>query len=732
MEGTQNSPQASNQMLVDLRAIFDVGGLKSQDVYSSMGASPISTKTDISNGLMQPSNLNPSFEPAVKDTIVSNAAEPLAASSSPVSDSGSSDSLIGKLSDNFPQSRAASIGSDSTVPDSGQTYNTTLENPINFPDGFMKSILDYGAKPDDGIDDTAAIQRALDDGRRDANGNPLFSVPDQYNGLPKALYLPAGTYDVSDTIDWVGCNVTLQGQGSGKTVIRLKDNAAGFSDPAAPKAVIQTQDGNMAFRQNIWNLSVNTGKNNSAAIGIDYVSNNVGSMKDVTIKSEDGKGFVGLGMDRNWPGPCLIKDVQIDGFDYGIRVNSTEYGPTFEKITLNNQRVAAIHNVDGALTIRKLYSNNSVPVIKQNSWAGMVTLLDADLRGGAPNVSAIETEGQLYARNITTTGYQSAIKYKGVVVSGTTQTEYASNTYQLFDSAQKSLNLPIKETPEYHDNNMDNWARFDAGAYGDTSRLQSVLNSGKSTIYFPFDHLAYEGPVQREKNGVYFSYNETVVTVPASVKRIIGFSSVVNGHGEGKNGGGIKFVVEGDSSDPLIIEQFGYGVKVEQKSSRPVALKHGNYKYTSSPGAGDLFLEDVNIEPLYVQPNQNVWARQLNNEYDGGTKIVNNGGNIWILGLKTEHDGSVLETRNGGKSELLGGVINTAHKFSAQEKQQPAFISNDSSTSLVYRLINYDPDYTYDIQIEETRKGEKRQFLTNKSLLTGNKIPELVPLFTGY
>jgi hypothetical protein len=109
----------------------------------------------------------------------------------------------------------------------------------------MKSILDYGAKPDDGIDDTAAIQKALDDGRRDANGNPLFSVPDQYNGLPKALYLPAGTYDVSDTIDWVGCNVTLQGQGSGKTVIRLKDNAAGFSNPAAPKAVIQTQDGNM-------------------------------------------------------------------------------------------------------------------------------------------------------------------------------------------------------------------------------------------------------------------------------------------------------------------------------------------------------------------------------------------------------------------------------------------------------------------------------------------------------
>ncbi|KAB8320263.1 hypothetical protein SD81_001145 [Tolypothrix campylonemoides VB511288] len=724
MEGTQSSPQASNQMLLDLRTVFDVGGLKSQDVYSSMGASPISTRTDISNGLMQPSNLNPSFEPAVKDTTVSSAAEPLAASSSPVSDSGSSDSLIGKLSDNFPQSRAASIGSDSTVPNSGQTYNTTLENPINFPDGFMKSILDYGAKPNDGIDDTAAIQKALDEARVDANGNALYA-PDQYNGRPKALYFQAGTYDVSDTLNWVGCNVTLQGQGSGKTVIRLKDNASGFSNPAAPKAVIQTPDGNMSFRQNIWNLSVDTGKNNSGAIGIDYISNNVGSMRDVTIKSGDGKGFAGLAMDRSWPGPCLIKNVQIDGFDYGIRVTPGEYGPTFENITLNNQRVAGINNHWGALAIRGLNSTNNVPVIKGTHWAGMITLLDANLQGGAPNVSAIETEGELYARNITTIGYQSAIKYKGTVVSGTTQTEYASNTSQLFDSPKKSLNLPIKETPEYHDNNMDNWARFDAGAYGDTSRLQSVLNSGKSTIYFPFDHSAYEGSVLRQMNGVYFSYNETVVTVPASVKRIIGFSSVVNGAGEGKNGGGIKFVVEGNSSDPLIIEQFGYGVKVEQKSSRPVVLKDGNYQYTSSPGAGDLFLEDVNIEPLYIQPNQNVWARQLNNEYYRDTKIINDGGNLWILGLKTETESTVIESRNGAKTELLGAVINPGRDFTAQEKLRPAFISKDSSTSLVYRSIAYDPSLDYDIQIEETRKGEKRQFLSSQ-------ISQQVPLFTGH
>jgi hypothetical protein len=82
---------------------------------------------------MQSSNLNPPFDPAVKDTTVSSATDPLPQSASVLYDSGSSDSLIGNLSDNsFPQSRAASIGSDSTVPDSGQTNNTTLENSIIF------------------------------------------------------------------------------------------------------------------------------------------------------------------------------------------------------------------------------------------------------------------------------------------------------------------------------------------------------------------------------------------------------------------------------------------------------------------------------------------------------------------------------------------------------------------------------------------------------------------------
>jgi hypothetical protein len=582
---------------------------------------------------------------------------------------------------------------------------------LTFPTGFMKSIADYGAIANDGIDDTAAIQKALDEDRRDVNGNSIYGAADQYTGRPKALAFEAGTYDVSDTLDWTGSNVTLQGKGDGVTIIRLRDNASGFNDAKAPKAVIETEYGNMSFDQYIRNLTVNTGKNNPGAIGIDYISNNTGTLSDVTIKSEDGQGFTGLAMERPYAGPSLVKNVRIEGFDYGIRTSYTEYGPTFEHITLKNQNVAGIHNLYAALSIRGLNSTNSVPVIQGSSDAGMVTLVDANLQGGAANVSAIQTQGEIYMRNVTTSGYQSAVQYRGNVVPGTTQTEYSSLTYQAFDdSAKQSLNLPIKETPEYYDNNMNNWGRFEAKNYGETHGLQELLNSGKSTIYFDFNK--------------YLSYNETVVKVPATVKHITGFSSIVNTDGNGKNGGGIKFVVEENSSDPLIIEDFSHGIKVEHNSPRTVAIKHGQYQYTSNANAGELFLEDVNIEPLTIQPKQNVWARQLNNEY-GGTKIVNDGGNLWILGLKTERAGTVIESINGANTELLGGVIQPAGKFSAEDKQKPAFVTKDSSASLSFRTHAYDPAYYYDTQVEETRNGEKRQKLTNQ-------MSYLVPLFTAY
>ncbi len=176
------------------------------------------------------------------------------------------------------------------APSARATATQAAEGPLSFPADFMKSIKDYGARGDGTTDDTAAIRRALDDGRVDSCGAPLYPSPDDYNGRPKALFFPTGVDLVSDTVSWVGCCLTIQGQGQGATIIRLRDRAAGFGDQAAPRPVIKTEGGNESFRQNIRDLTVDIGSGNQGAVGIDYISNNSGALVNVLIRSGDGQG----------------------------------------------------------------------------------------------------------------------------------------------------------------------------------------------------------------------------------------------------------------------------------------------------------------------------------------------------------------------------------------------------------------------------------------------------------
>ena len=91
----------------------------------------------------------------------------------------------------------------------------------------------------------------------------------------------------------------------------------------------------------------------------------------------------------------------------------------------------------------------------------------------------------------------------------------------------------------------------------------------------------------------------------------------MNGSTTGSNGGGIRLIVNSNSTSPLVIEQFGYGIKVEHHGTRPVVIKNGRYTYTSYPGTGNLFLEDVELPQVTFQAGQSVWARQVDDEFSG-------------------------------------------------------------------------------------------------------------------
>jgi hypothetical protein len=589
--------------------------------------------------------------------------------------------------------------SHAAVPDT-----VLLTQTLQFPAGFMPSIKDYGALGDGVTDDTAAIKRALADGRLDASGNPLYP-PAEFNGRSKALYFPPGTYIVSDTLKWTGCCVTLQGSGPTATIIKLKPNAPTFQNPATPKPVIQTENGNESFRQNIWDLAVVVGAGNSGAIGIDHITNNVGAMKNVLIKSEDGQGVVGLDMTRNWPGPNLYKRVQIEGFDVGIRVGYIEYSQTYEFILLKNQRVVGIQNDGAVMAIRKLYSVNAVPVIDNDRYgAGLLTIMDSEFVGGDPTQSAIKTTrrgfGETYLRDVRASGYGSLLSLAGVTQPGLSRAEWYSGVtgaglYAQFLVADDALmfRLPIAEAPEAHDNDMNNWIMavcngytgcqtLNGGAQPSEIGINAAFNSGKPNVALVF--------------GNKIQFTPTTVTVPPTVKRIHGFTGAINE-------GGIEFKVADDSTEPLIIEGISYGTRVWHTGKRPVILKYGIYRYRSDPGAGNVIVEDVNIEALTLNAGQRFWAHHINNETRSGTKITNDGARVWIFGMKTEDRFTIIDTKNAGVTEYLGGLV-----YPATPNMQPGEtmfkVDETSRLSALHSSIVYTTPF-YDNAVTDTKGG---------------------------
>lgn len=587
----------------------------------------------------------------------------------------------------LPQGRF-SVGSDD-VPDSGGNNPSTevfLLESVRHPADAAKSIKEYGAVGDGVTDDTAAIQAALDDQR---------SQDIDYYGRPKGLYFPTGTYLVSNTLSWRGCCVLLQGDGPGNTIIQLKSQASGFQDAGNPKPVILTPAGNMSFRQNIRDLTIHVGAQNPGAVGVDWIANNTGALYNVRIVSPDRSGALGLAMSRAWPGPALIKRVHIEGFRTGIHVAHAEYGPTFEKVTLQDIQQVGILNDGNTLALRHLVFRN-VPqaITSQKTWS-VIIMLNSVLEGVGQALPAITSEGLVYLRGVTCQGFPSA-----VVVGSNTQPcagelneFYSGETLALFSTTPlpKSLGLPISESPVFHSDDHSTWGAFRPRHYGDTGELQALFNSGKTTIYFPA--------------GGYFSYNEREILVPSTVRKIVGYSSVINGDAAGANGGGIRFVVADSSAEPLLIEGFGYGVTVDHRGSRPVKIAHGAYEYLAQAGAGNLYIEDIVGGPFTFFPGQKIWARQFNNEVRA-TKIINQGADLWILGLKTETPQIVISTRQGGRTELLGTVIYPADQFTDSEKQLPAFEAIDAQMSLLYSESVYCSGCGYPIHIREQRGSE--------------------------
>jgi Pectate lyase superfamily protein/Secretion system C-terminal sorting domain len=567
----------------------------------------------------------------------------------------------------------------------------------NYPKdmGWVNVKTDFGAKGDGITDDTEAIRRAL-------------TTPQYKFSSGQTLFFPQGTYLVSDSMKYLSGYydgyITLQGEGTARTIIKLRDNSVGFQDTAAPKPIFWTRAGNQSFNQYVANLSIVIGNNNAGAIALDYVTSNNGAIENVKLSAPNGAAWCGLRMERAWPGPGLIKNLIVEGFDYGIRLSQTEYSMIFENITLLKQNKIGFLNNGNVAIIRKLTSENSITAIKNER--GLMVLLDSELKLGRDS-AAIINNGNLFARNVSSDGYYSALKNKTNYFNGKKIAEFNSNTItSLFPNDGKSLNLPIKETPQYVNNDTAQWANVQTFGAKPTdplyvirdasTQIQAAFNSGKAVIYFP--------PVETNGAG-YCLYSDVVI--PPSVKKIMGIN-----RSRLKFFNNSKLIVNQSNNESLIIEKLD-GIRLQHNANRTVVLKNLSLSnYDNAATTGEVFLEDI-VGGFTPQFPTKMWARHLNSEKKdtSAINVYNNGGQYWILGLKTEGQARIIKTVNGGKSEMLGGLIYPAGVFPTRD--EIAFECINSCQSMTYVGTNYVTNGFYGIVMKETQGLETKILRTS-------------------
>jgi hypothetical protein len=481
-------------------------------------------------------------------------------------------------------------------------------------------------------------------------------------------------------------------------------------DVKNPKSVIWTgKKPAQRFRNAIRDLTVDTGSGNVGAIGIQFIANNQGCMRNVTIRSGDGKGIIGIDLSyTDEEGPCLVKNIHVEGYDFGIKSTHVVDSITFEHISLANQNQYGFYNNGQCVSIRDLSSRNSVTAVCNSGKNGVMTLIDSKLEGlaGASGNPAIINEAAIFARNVTTSGYGKAIQNDG----GHGQDKDSENIKEfishpvlsLFPSPQRSMNLPIMETPEIPWDDISQWVKPKDGE-DDTRAIQNAIDSGKTTVYLP--------------NGKY-QINGSIY-LRGKTRRIIGCEAWIEGKGE--------FVLADGEAPAVIFErmQFGYGsdITIEHASSRTLIISSCTMRRYENTGSGDIFIEDV-VGGSWVFNEQNVWARQLNAE-QRTTKITNNGGNLWILGLKTERGGTLIETKNGGKTELVGGFCYAT----SGPKETPMFINDNSSVSITIGESCFNGNPFMEL-VKETR-GEITKFL-KRGESPGRTGGSMLPLYLGY
>ncbi len=597
----------------------------------------------------------------------------------------------------------------------GFTQARGQEDGLFPPDSGLFNVRQFGAVGDGVADDTDAILRAI---------SKLPAYVKELPYLTRIIYFPAGIYRVSDTIlrkDADGAfqpDLILIGENRTTTTIKLINGAPGFDNPAHPKAVIYTSsglrfmknpsdggrdyvnrgEGNEAFGNTVENLSIDVGTGNPGAIGIDFLANNVGAVRNVAIRAPS-RAAVGLSMVRRWPGPALIDDVTIEGFDIGIDVAHSNYSMTLDHVRIEGTKQYGIRNNSNVVSF------NDLQIIAEGGY-GLANIAPDGLVVGISGVIAGQGTGALLN--------SGAINFKNVISKNFKGSDGNTTDVKLdgvFQGGKKVSNPPWKlkilSPPKAEPVPVEEWVSVQKfGAVADrgadsTAAFQAAFNSAARVIYIPTGQYAVSKPF----------------VVADNIERIEGMFSVINIGNDPHPVAGIPsalFRTGSTRNKPLFIRRLtierrgNMAAVVDHAASAPlimsdiVALLGAGLLHRRATG-GPVFADNTSAGHTQVFGGAGLWFRQLNAE--GPTiRISNDGAPLWILGAKTEQTNTLIQSTNGANTEVVGGFI---YRVFGGPTQMPAFVNKDGRLAVSYAEESFRPDAIYTVHLDSSIGGKE-------------------------
>lgn len=483
------------------------------------------------------------------------------------------------------------------------------------------------------------------------NGSLTATFP-EYIPEARILYFPAGIYRVSDTVTYslddlkakqwetFTCemcrNIHFLGEDKETTIIRLDDHAAGFDTVLKPVISFNTaskpydehETTNCAMSNTIKDMTIDCGKGNDKAIGVYYISSNLGRMENVDIKAESGK--CGIYFDVGSEG--IFRNIRISGFDYGFESGYTS-PVILENVDVSGNRIAGIRPLNATM-ITKSFNAGSLPTLE------------------LPEASY----GRYYL-------YDEA-----AVVTGSLKGNCVNRSKA--DSLLKAKSMPKKPYESYDEDYVivDDFGAVGDGVTDSTRAIQAAMDSGKPIVLFGKGQYYISQPIKIPKTVkiVDFMYGNLAVGI-----------EIITGEYE------CVFDICEDSEDTLFVENlftheqmYGYSRAFGHTARRDVVFADiylpFNAMYYNTVGGSTVYIDNCfmtsgsyaqsgwlkyGCKPVFsrVLPyefhDQTVYANNLNIER-GEIELLNDHSEIYIDGYKLEGPGCTLKSINGGKTQI--------------------------------------------------------------------------------